>query len=268
MNFTAAGVPALDAEVRALLEKAPVAALSQRLRAHGLNAVTIDGVAALKPGTSFVGVARTLRYIPFREDLFESHGGGYNAQKRLFDSVADGEVIVIEARGVTDAGTLGDVLAARARALGATGIVTDGAVRDADAVAGLGLPVFSAGAHPAVLGRRHVPWESDVTVACGGASVQPGDVIVGDGDGVIVIPPALAAVVAREALELEEKDGWVLDRVDEGERIEDVFPMNAEWKARYDARSDASSGGASAVAGAGPGADSGPGSSPTGGAAS
>jgi len=228
--------PALDPDLRALLERVPVAALSQRLRAHGLNAVTIDGVAALAPGSSFVGVARTLRYIPFREDLFKEYGGGYNAQKRLFDSVSAGEVIVIEARGVTDAGTLGDILAARAQALGAAGIVTDGAVRDADAVAGSGLPVFSAGAHPAVLGRRHVPWESDVTVACGGASVQPGDILVGDGDGVVVIPPALAAQVAQEALELEDKDGWVLDRVVEGEPIADVFPMNAEWKARFDAR--------------------------------
>ncbi|MEI5604584.1 hypothetical protein WB307_50125, partial [Streptomyces brasiliscabiei] len=78
---------------------------------------------------------------------------------------------------------------------GAAAIVTDGGVRDAEAVAAVGIPVFSAGAHPAVLGRRHVPWETDVAIGCGGTTVEPGDILVGDGDGVIVIPPALAAEV-------------------------------------------------------------------------
>ena len=128
--------------------------------------------------------------MPNREDLFDSHGGGYNAQKRAFDAVGEGEVIVIEARGEAGSGTLGDVLAIRAHARGAAGIVTDGGVRDAEAVASVGIPVFSNGAHPAVLGRKHVPWDADVTIGCGGTTVQPGDIIVGDADGVIVIPPA------------------------------------------------------------------------------
>ena len=160
--------------------------------------------------------ARPCASCPNREDLFASHGGGYNAQKRAFDAVGEGEVIVIEARGEAGSGTLGDILALRAHARGAAGIVTDGGVRDCDAVAAVGIPVYSAGAHPAVLGRKHVPWDVDVTIACGGTTVQPGDVIVGDADGVIVIPPALAEEVVDAALAQEDEDAWIAEQVAEG----------------------------------------------------
>ncbi len=225
---------ALTPELRAKLEKCPVAGLSQQLRRRGLNNVSIDGVGPL-PGTDkIVGLAKTLRFVPNREDLFTSHGGGYNAQKRTFDAVGPGEVIVIEARGDVGAGTLGDVLALRAKVNGAAGIITDGAVRDYDEVAALGLPIFSGGSHPAVLGRKHVPWDADLTISCGGATVQPGDIIVADGDGVVVIPPGLAEEVVNDALAKEDEDGWVAKRVAEGNRLEDLFPMNDEWRERYE----------------------------------
>ncbi|NNV08996.1 hypothetical protein ETC03_22775, partial [Geobacillus sp. MMMUD3] len=98
---------ALPAELRAKLAEAPTAGLSAQLRARGLNNVVIEGVAPLTPGSRIVGVAKTLRFVPNREDLFTSHGGGYNAQKRAFDSLGEGEVIVIEARGESGSGTLG-----------------------------------------------------------------------------------------------------------------------------------------------------------------
>ncbi|MGC5166576.1 fumarylacetoacetate hydrolase family protein [Luteimicrobium sp. DT211] len=227
--------PALTPELRDKLERVPVAGLSAQLRKRGLNLVTVDGVRPLRPGAKLVGTARTLRFVPGREDLFASHGGGYNAQKRAFDAVEPGEVLVIEARRDPDAGTLGDVLALRAHARGAAGIVTDGGVRDADAVAAVGIPVFAAGPHPAVLGRKHVPWEADVTIACGGTTVQPGDVVVGDADGVIVVPPALAEEVADAALAQEDEDGWIAARVAEGHPVQGLFPMDAEWRARYEA---------------------------------
>jgi 2-keto-4-pentenoate hydratase/2-oxohepta-3-ene-1,7-dioic acid hydratase in catechol pathway/regulator of RNase E activity RraA len=225
----------LSPALREKLEQVPVAGLSAQLRKRGLNNVTIDGVRPLHPGTKIVGTARTLRFVPNREDLFASHGGGYNAQKRAFDTVGEGEVIVIEARGEKGSGTLGDVLALRARARGAAGIVTDGGVRDYDAVAEVGIPVFSNGAHPAVLGRKHVPWEHDVAVGCGGTTVLPGDVIVGDTDGVLVIPPALVEEVVDAALAQEDEDAWIATQVAAGNPVEGLFPMNAEWRARYEA---------------------------------
>ncbi|WP_322411185.1 fumarylacetoacetate hydrolase family protein [Microbacterium invictum] len=225
--------PGLSADLRDKLERAPVAGLSQQLRKRGLNNVTIDGVRPLHPGKKLVGLARTLRFLPNREDLFDSHGGGYNAQKRAFDAVRDGEVLVIEARGETGSGTLGDILAIRAHARGATGIVTDGGVRDIDAVTAVGIPVYTAGAHPAVLGRRHVPWDADLTIACGGTTVQPGDILVGDADGVIVIPPSLVEEVVDAALEQEIEDGWIAEQVAQGHPVEGLFPLAGEWKERY-----------------------------------
>ncbi len=235
----AAGVeepaPGLTPELRAKLEKCPVATLSQMLRQRGLNNVHIDGVRPQPGAGKIVGTAKTLRFVPNREDLFKSHGGGYNAQKQVFDSVKEGEVIVIEARGVVETGTLGDVLAIRARVNGAAGIITDGGVRDYDEVASIGVPVYSQGPHPAVLGRRHVPWDFDLTIACGGATVQPGDIIVADSDGVLVIPPAIAHEVVEEAFAKEEEDAWVAQKVAEGGTVGELFPMNAKWRERFNA---------------------------------
>ncbi|GGM33870.1 fumarylacetoacetate hydrolase family protein [Promicromonospora citrea] len=239
----AAGLEApfeLTEELAATLRRTPVAGLSAQLRKRGLDHAVIEGVLPLAPGTTLVGRARTLRFVPYRADLFAAHGGGYNAQKRVFDTVGPGEVIVIEARGEPGAATLGDVLALRAQVRGAAGVVTDGRVRDSEAVAATGLPVFAAGPHPAVLGRRHVPWDTDVAVACGGATVLPGDVVVGDADGVVVVPPHLVAEVAQAALEQEEQDEWVARQVAQGHGIDGLFPPDEEWQARYRAsRGDA-----------------------------
>ncbi|MDN4596547.1 fumarylacetoacetate hydrolase family protein [Leifsonia virtsii] len=223
----------LTDDLREKLASVATATLSSQLRKRGLNNVSIDGLASTRPGTKVVGTARTLRYVPNREDLFASHGGGYNAQKRAFDAVGAGEVLVIEARGERGSGTVGDVLALRAQVNGAAGIVTDGGVRDLEVVAALEIPTYHNGPHPAVLGRRHVPWDTDVTIACGGATVQPGDVIVGDADGLLVIPPALVDEVVADAIEQEREEEFIAEQVAKGARVDGLFPMNAEWKERY-----------------------------------
>jgi len=230
---TPGSAPVLTPELRALLEATPVSTLSSALRKRGYTDSFVEGVATNQPGVRMVGEARTFRLIPYRPDLFKSHGGGFNAQKRAFDGVGPGEVLVIDARGVRETGTVGDILALRARVRGAAGIVTDGGVRDFSAVRELGLPVFSQGAHPSVLGRRHVPWETDVAIACGGAAVVPGDVIVGDDDGVIVIPAALVAEVAADAAEQEREDAWVFEQIRGGLPVEGLFPPNEAQRARY-----------------------------------
>ncbi len=224
----------MDETLRAKLSRTPVAGLSAQLRKRGLDNVVIEGLHPLGADAKIVGTARTLRFLPNREDLFASHGGGYNAQKRTFDAVEPGEVVVIEARGEPGSATLGDVLALRAQVRGAAGIVTDGGVRDAEAVAAIGIPVHCLGNHPAVLGRRHVPWDSDLTIACGGATVQPGDVIVADRDGVVVIPPALAEEVADAALKQEIEDAWIAEQVRAGHPVDGLFPMNPQWRAKYE----------------------------------
>ncbi|QIM17365.1 fumarylacetoacetate hydrolase family protein [Leucobacter insecticola] len=234
LDAPTAASPLTDA-IREQLKGVAVATVSAALRKRGYVDIFIDGVHPNHEGDTILGTAKTLRFVPFRPDLFKKHGGGFNAQKRAFDTVNPGEVLVVEARGVRETGTVGDVLALRAQVRGAAGIVTDGGVRDYAAVEEFNIPVFSQGAHPSVLGRRHVPWETDVTIACGGAAVQPGDIIMGDRDGVIVIPPFLLEEVAAEAAAQEKADAWVADQVAKGAAVDGLFPMNAEWRAKYEA---------------------------------
>ena len=221
-------------ELAARLQAVGTAGLSSALRQRGYHDVFVDGVRPLAPGMSFAGPARTLRLVPFRPDLFAQRGGGFNPQKQVFDSVGRGEVIVIEARGRPETGTFGDILAIRAYARGAAAVVSDGGVRDATAVRAVGLPVFTTSVHPSVLGRRHVPWDHDVVIACGGAAVVPGDILVGDDDGVLVIPKALLVDVLTSAERQEREDCWVAEQVAKGHPVQGLFPMNEEWRSRFD----------------------------------
>jgi regulator of RNase E activity RraA len=114
-------------------------------------------------------------------------------------------------------------------------------VRDFATVAAMDIPTYYANPHPAVLGRRHIPWDTDITIACGGTTVQPGDIIVADSDGVLVIPPALAEEVADDALAQEQEEEFIASMVREGHGVDGLYPMNAAWRARYDrSKTDAS----------------------------
>jgi 2-keto-4-pentenoate hydratase/2-oxohepta-3-ene-1,7-dioic acid hydratase in catechol pathway/regulator of RNase E activity RraA len=232
---TAAPAPAsiLTDDLKAKINSVGTATLSSQLRKHGFNNMSIDGLTSTKPGMRLVGMARTLRFVPNREDLFATHGGGYNAQKRAFDALNPDDVLVMDCRQDTGAGTLGDVLGLRAQVRGAAGIVTDGGLRDVAAVTALDIPTYFGGPHPAVLGRKHVPWDIDQTVACGGATVQPGDVIVGDDDGLLVIPPSMIEEIVDAAIEQERQETFIAQQVGLGEKVDGLYPMNDGWKQKY-----------------------------------
>jgi 2-keto-4-pentenoate hydratase/2-oxohepta-3-ene-1,7-dioic acid hydratase in catechol pathway/regulator of RNase E activity RraA len=231
-----------SAELLAGLRAVSSATLAALLRKRGLNGLTLDGLRSTRPGTRMAGYARTVRYLPLREDLSaqekgagEVGGGGMNAQRRAIEAIRPGEVLVIEARGDTTAGTIGDILALRAQVRGAAGVVTDGAIRDSAVLAGLEIPIYHAAVHPAVLGRRHVPWDTDVAVACAGVTIQPGDILVGDADGVVVLPLAMAAEVLTDAREQERQEQFIAERVAAGEPIEGLFPLGVRWRPAYEA---------------------------------
>ncbi|MCO4236409.1 fumarylacetoacetate hydrolase family protein [Pseudarthrobacter raffinosi] len=225
----------LTPELKAKLESVCTATLSSQLRKRGLNNVSIDGLTSTRPEKRIVGLARTLRYVPNREDLFKSHGGGFNAQKQAIDSVNEGEILVMEARGEKGTGTIGDILALRAQVRGAAAIITDGGVRDFAAVAAMDMPTYYANPHPAVLGRRHIPWDTDITIACGGTTVQPGDIIVADADGILVIPPALADELADESIIQEREETFIAEMVAQGHSVDGLYPLNATWRMKYEA---------------------------------
>lgn len=227
------------ADLLRAVSRVSTATLSSQLRKRGFNSVTLDGLHATKPGQKMVGFAKTLRFVPFREDLFAAYGGtlrggALNAQKRAVEQVRPGEVLVIEARGDLTAGTVGDILALRAQVRGAAGIVTDGAIRDSQALHAMDLPVYYGATHPAVLGRRHVPWEVNTAIACAGVTVTPGDIIVGDGDGIIIIPAHLAMEVAQDAAEQELREEFAAAMVAKGESVDGLFPLGKRWQAAYE----------------------------------
>lgn len=215
------------------LAAACTATLSSQLRRRGIEHHAIGGVSSGGPAKKMVGFARTLRYVPLREDVFKRLGGATNAQKTAVETIQPGEVLVIEARGQEGAGTIGDILVLAAQVRGAVGVVTDGGVRDAAAVARLDIPTYAAFAHPAVLGRRHVPLETDVPVGCGGCLVMPGDVLVGDADGVVVIPRDLVDEVAADAEEQESQEAFIAERVADGDSLFGLYPMNEARRDDY-----------------------------------
>jgi len=226
--------PVFDQDIVAGLRGVAVATLSAQLRKRGLPHMSIDGVQSTRPDRTMVGVAHTLRYLPLREDLFQRYGGGMNAQKRAIEELQPGHVLVMDARQDTTAGTLGDILALRALLRGAAGIVTDGGLRDSATVAALDLPVYYAAEHPSVLGRRHVPWDTGIPVACGGALVQPGDYLAGDADGVVVVPPDLAAEVIADSTEQELQERFITEQIRTGHGLDGLYPLGPDWRERYE----------------------------------
>jgi 5-oxopent-3-ene-1,2,5-tricarboxylate decarboxylase / 2-hydroxyhepta-2,4-diene-1,7-dioate isomerase len=221
-------------EVLGILNTVATATLASQLLKRGLGGCTLNGLRATRPDLRMLGRARTVQYLPLREDLFEVHGRGFNAQKRAVDAVEPGDVLVIGARGEPDAGTIGDLLALRAKLRGGAGIVTDGATRDYHAIAGMDLPVYVGGVHPAVLGRRHVPWATDVAVACAGVLIEPGDLLVGDGDGVVVVPATVAAEVAYAAREQEREERFIHEMISLGESVDGLCPISKQWRPAYE----------------------------------
>ena len=155
------------------------------------------------------------------------------------ETVEAGDVVVIEARGVPDAGTIGDIFALRVNALGGAGVITDGALRDTPAIAAIDMPVYHQSSHGATYGRHHMAYSVDDSITCAGVFVQPGDIVVGDAEGAVVVPQALVAEVAAAAVAQEEVEEFAIERVAAGESTDDLFPLAKarrpefdEWKAR------------------------------------
>jgi regulator of RNase E activity RraA len=225
----------LSGDATAALRKVSTATLTVQLSKRGIRNCFLGGLRATRPDLRLLGYAYTLRYVPLREDVRDADTAELNAQKRAVETIGLDEVLVIDARQDAGAGTIGDILAARALARGATGIVTDGGLRDSAGVAALDIPTYYQAPHAAVLGIVHYPLATNVPVACGGALVMPGDVMVGDADGVVVIPAHLAEGVALDALEQEEREAWALQRVQAGESIRGVYPLSESRRLEFEA---------------------------------
>lgn len=229
----------LAEETKRLLTETSTATLTMQLLKRGLRNVFIKGVHRVTPDVPvMVGEAYTLRLIPAREDLDHPgifRGGPENPQRRAVEECPPGAVLVIDCRKETGAGVLGDILIARLEARGVAGVVSDGGMRDTPQIAPMNIPVFAASAAaPASFGLHHAV-DTGLPIACGDVAVYPGDVMVGDGEGVVVIPRHLADEVARDGAEQERLEAWIVEEIKAGKPIYGTYPPDDETRARYDA---------------------------------
>ncbi|MCW0232725.1 MAG: ribonuclease activity regulator RraA [Ferrovibrio sp.] len=226
----------LDARIKAALELVTTATLTTVLLKKGLRNVWLRGARPLTPQAKrIVGEAFTLRFVPAREDLATpASWASPKSTRGAIEDMPEGCIAVVDAMGVKDAGIFGDILCARMQKRGVAALVTDGVVRDVAGVIGTGLPVFCDGvaASPSVAGLTFVNWQEPI--GCGGVAVYPGDVIVLDADGAVLIPQALVTEVTAEAVEQEKLETWIMGEVDKGTPLPGLYPPNAETKARYE----------------------------------
>ena len=216
---------------------------------RGYNKVYMEGVHSLAPGRRLVGRAVTLQYLPTRPDLAErvatgAHGDGFNETPRweALEAMGPGDVFVGDAMGLGNVSTGGDVVFSRVLTRGAAGVVTDGAVRDGHKVTQYGYPVFAGGSTPTVGEPNILPFQVNEPIACGGVLVWPGDVILGDDEGVVVLPSQLAAELVDEAIHHDEVEQAVLEYTQRKKVSPKLFyPFNEdteriyqEWKSRPD----------------------------------
>jgi regulator of RNase E activity RraA len=224
----------LTTEAFARLRTVSTATLTSQLLKRGFRNTFLAGLTPLHPELHMVGYAFTLRYVPMREDLADlNYDNTTNVQRMAVEMVGPDDVLVIDARGDVRAATLGNILATRLKVRGAAGVVTDGALRDTPGFKELAFPAYIRAAHATMSFLIHHPVDMNVPVGCAGVLVMPGDVVVGDGEGVVAIPAAAAEEVAHDAYEQERLEEFIQAKVAAGASIRGVYPPSDETKAEY-----------------------------------
>lgn len=231
--------PAVGGEVLEKLRHVSTATLATALFKRGLRNQMIQAVHPLAPlKTNMVGVAFTLRYIPAREDLnpISVFDDAEHPQRKAIESCPPGAVMVIDSRGNARAASAGSILVRRLMVRGCTGVVTDGGFRDSAEIAALEIPAFHSRPSAPTNLTLHQAIDINVPIGCGDAPVFPGDVIVGDADGVIVIPASMAGAVAEEATQMTVYEDFVVDMVAAGHSIVGLYPMtNPATRSKFEA---------------------------------
>lgn len=234
----------MDENLRTLLKRVSTATLATALYKRGFRSQMIQGVVPLRHmAESMVGPAYTIRTIPAREDLnklevFRDHA---HPQRRGVEECPPGHVFVVDSRKDPRAASAGGILVTRLMVRGVAGVVTDGGFRDAADIAKLAIPAFHARPSAPTNLTLHQPIEANVPIGCGDAPVFPGDILVGDNDGVIVIPAHIVEEVAQEATEMTAFEDFVQEQVAGGQPILGLYPPTdetnlarfAEWRGRH-----------------------------------
>ncbi|SDJ55458.1 ribonuclease activity regulator RraA [Aliiruegeria lutimaris] len=217
----------LHPETLTRLSHASTATIATLLYKRGYHNAYVQGVARLgSDKRPLVGPAYTLRYIPARPDTdpIEAFREPDHPQRVAVEECPEGAVLVMDCRQDCSAASAGSILLTRLQVRGAAGVVTDGGIRDAAGAANLDMPVFAAKPSAPTNLTKHHAVDIGMPVGCGGVAVYPGDIVVGDGDGVMVIPRHLADEVAVESVDMELFEDFVLGEVNRGVPIKGLYP--------------------------------------------
>ena len=221
------------------LKKVSVATLCTQLFKRGFRNVYLQGPQRLtKPTTgNLVGPAFTMRNIPAREDLdqISAFDNPEHPQRKGIESVPPGHVLVLDCRGEKRVASGGQILTTRLMVRGAAGLVSDGPVRDSGDISKMDFHVYCQGGSAPLNLIYHHAIDLNVPIGCGGVAVYPGDIIVGDDEGVVVIPAHLADEVAADAAAQEVQEIFLLERVAGGAKLAGTYPPNADTKAMFEA---------------------------------
>jgi regulator of RNase E activity RraA len=221
----------MNEQTRARLKTVSTATLCTALYKRGLKNQFLQDVRPLNPhGAPIVGEAFTLRYIPAREDLnpitvFQNRD---HPQRVAVEQCPPGAVLMIDSRKDARAASAGSILVTRLMVRGAAGVVTDGGFRDSPEIAELAMPAYHNRPSAPTNLTLHQALDINVPIGCGDVPVWPGDVVVGDREGVIVIPAAIADEVADEAVEMTAFEDFVMEEVKKGRGIIGLYPATDE----------------------------------------
>ncbi|SDX27330.1 Regulator of RNase E activity RraA [Albimonas donghaensis] len=233
----------MNPQTRDRLMGVTCATLTTALYKRGLRNVFLRGVGPVDwKGRNMVGPAFTLRYIPAREDRngLDVFRNPDHPQRVAIETCPEGHVLVIDSRMDATAASAGDILVRRLMKRGGEGVVTDGGFRDSPAIGRLGIPAYHQRPSAPTNLVNNEAVEINGPIGCGGVAVFPGDVIVGDGEGVAVIPAHLADEIAEEAEEMTRFETFVAEQVDAGRSITGIYPptdpsVSGEYAAWRDA---------------------------------
>lgn len=217
----------LSASTKQAFQSASTATISTALFKRGLRSQVMQNVHPLHCKTqNMVGPAFTLRYIPAREDLnhLSTFDNPEHPQRAAIEACPSGAVLVMDSRQDARAASAGSILATRLMVRGGAGIVTDGGFRDSLEIAQLEMPAYHQRASAPTNLTLHQAVDINVPIGCGGAAVWPGDIVVGDGEAVVVVPAELADEVAAEAIEMTAFEEFVTQEVHNGRSIIGLYP--------------------------------------------
>ncbi|MEX2692874.1 ribonuclease activity regulator RraA [Rhizobium mongolense] len=234
---------ALSDETRAKLMKASTASVATALYKRGLRNQFIQNVHPVAwKGKNMVGQAFTLRYIPAREDRnpITVFRNADHPQRVAVETCPPGWVLVMDSRKDARAASAGSILVTRLAMRGCAGVVSDGGFRDAEGIGRLDMPAYHQRPSAPTNLTLHEALDINMPICCGDAPVFPGDVLVGDGDGVMIIPAHLADEIAEECVGMESFEDFVLEQVQDGAAVIGLYPPTtdkaqndyAQWRKR------------------------------------